>query len=289
MCYLHGMSARPQVKLSDASALLRSVRRFLRPLAHLLMAHGVNFPAFSNLAKGVFVDAAVHDFPDDGQVLTDSRVSLLSGVHRREVKRLRMENGQAAVPAAVSMGALIVARWCADPRFLDANHAPKSVPRLASKGGDVSFERLVASVSKDIRPRAVLDEWIRLGVALLDEGDHVHLAESAFIPASGTDEKAFYFGKNLHDHMAAAAHNILDGRPPFLERSVYYDDLSLESVADLRDLSRKLAMEALHEVNRRAIELQQRDANRDDAVERMTFGVYFFAESTRADRGGQNP
>jgi hypothetical protein len=274
------MSQRTQASLTDSTALQRAVQRVLRPLARLLMTHGVNFPAFSALAKGVFVDTAVHDFPEDGSALTDSRVSLLSGVHRREVKRLRLETSQSSPPPSVSMGGQIVARWCADPRFVDAKRLPKPIPRLASKGGDVSFERLVASVSKDIRPRAVLDEWIRLGVARLDDEDCVHLAESAFVPAQGTEEKLFYFGKNLHDHMAAAAHNLLDGRPPFLERSVYYDGLSPASVEALRDLSRQLAVGAMQEVNRRAMELQQQDMDRDDATERMTFGVYFYGEPT---------
>lgn len=276
------MPAQTQASLSGSAALLRAAQRVLRPLARLLMTHGVSFPVFSALAKGVFVDAAAHDFPDDGGPMTDSRVSLLSGVHRREVKRLRTENAQSAPPASVSLGGQIVARWCADPRFVDAQRLPKPLPRLASKGGDISFERLVASVSKDIRPRAVLDEWVRLGVAWVDEHDSVHLAESAFIPAHGAEEKAFYFGKNLHDHMAAATHNLLDGRPPFLERCVYYDGLSPASVESLRELSRQLAVAALQEVNRRAMDLQARDADRDDGHERMTFGVYFYNEPTRS-------
>ena len=275
------MLPKPQASLTDSSVLLRAVQRILRPLARLLMAHGVNFPGFAALAKGVFVDVAVHDFPGDDGALTDSRVSLLSGVHRREVKRLRLETPQSSPPPVVSLGGQIVAHWCADPRFLDAQRLPRPIPRLASQGGDVSFEKLVASVSKDIRPRAVLDEWLRLGVAHLDDEDCVHLAESAFVPAQGAEEKAFYFGKNLHDHMAAAAHNLLDGRPPLLERSVYYDELSPASVEALRELSRQLAVAAMQEVNRRAIELQQQDTGRDDANARMTFGVYFYDEPTR--------
>jgi hypothetical protein len=81
--------------------------------------------------------------------------------------------------------------------------------------------------------------------------------------------------------MAAAAHNLLDGRPPFLERCVYYDGLSPASVERLRELSRNLAVAALHEVNREALALQERDADRDDGHERMTFGVYFYNEPTR--------
>lgn len=276
------MDSLPRAFLSTPPALLLAVRRLLRPLARLLMSHGVNYPAFAELAKEVYVSSAAHDFPKDEATLTDSRVSLLSGVHRREVKRLRGETaGRGLPPPAVSLGGLIVARWCADTRYQDAQRRPKPLPRLASQGGEASFERLVEGVNKDIRPRAVLDEWLRLGVATLDDEDRVHLVEAAFVPARGMDEKAFYFGKNLHDHLAAAAHNLLDGQPPFLERSVHYDALSPASVEALRGLSRDLAVQAMQELNRHALALQQQDAERADATRRMTFGVYFYSRDER--------
>jgi hypothetical protein len=279
------MLTKTRVFLAPPPALLVAVRRVLRPLARLLMAHGIHFPAFSELAKGVFVDVAARDFPDDGSGLTDSRVCLLSGVHRREVKRLRAEAQQYQAPQSVSMGAQIVARWCAEAAYLDHQRRPKPLPRLFSQGGDASFERLVESVSKDIRPRAVLDEWLRLGVATLDDADCVHLAEAAFVPANGVEEKAFFFGKNLHDHLAAATHNLLDGKPAYLERCVYYDGLSEASVEKLRVLSREMAVAALQEINRQAMTLQQQDIEDEDADQRMTFGVYFYDESTRASGG----
>ncbi|PIV88659.1 MAG: hypothetical protein COW48_04760 [Hydrogenophilales bacterium CG17_big_fil_post_rev_8_21_14_2_50_63_12] len=271
-----------RASLVTSPALLQAVQRLLRPLARLLMAYGVNFVAFSNLAKGVFVDVAAREFHADDGVVTDSRVSLLSGVHRREVKRLREEMlYQMPPPPVVSLGAQVVSRWCAEAAFLDHQRRPLPLPRLASQGGDVSFERLVESVSKDIRPRAVLDEWLRLGAVTLDQDDQVHLVEHAFVPARGMEEKSFYLGKNIGDHLAAASHNLLDGQTPFLERSVYCDGLSPESAEQLRGLSRELAIDAMQAINRRALELQEADNGRANASQRMTFGVYYYAEDTR--------
>ncbi len=264
-----------RVSLIPPVSLLMAVRRVLKPLVRLLVAHGVGFPFFANLAKSVFVEVASRGVQGDDEKVTDSRVSLLSGVHRREVKRLRAEAVEPMVPSTVSLGATLVAHWCANPEFQDAQHRPRSLDRLASKGGEQSFEHLVASVSKDIRSRAVLDEWLSLGVARLDEHDRVHLLEPAFVPAQGFDEKAFYFGKGVHDHLAAAAHNLLGEHPPCLDRIAYYDGLSPESAAKLRDLARELSASAMLEVNRRALELQAVDAEREDANTRVTYGAYF--------------
>ena len=46
----------------------------------------------------------------------------------------------------------------------------------------------------------------------------------------------------------------------------------------LRALTRELAVSALQEVNRQALQLQQQDVDTAGADLRMTFGTYFFAE-----------
>ena len=272
-----------RVSLIPPASLILAAQRMLRPLVRLLMSHGVAYPYFTTLAKAVFVEVGAQDFPEKDGSTTDSRVSLLSGVHRREVKRLRNESADFGPPATVSMGAQVVALWCADARYLDADGRPMPLPRLARKGGDASFESLVASISKDIRSRAVLDEWINLGVARLDDEDRVCLADSAFIPAQGFDEKAFFLGKGISDHLAAASHNMLDQQPPFFDRMAYYDGLSRESIATLRALAKEQGMQALHEFNRKALALQAEDKNRVDANMRVTFGAYLYAETPKQD------
>jgi hypothetical protein len=250
-----------------------------------MLNHGITYPALSELLKGLYVEVARSEFTITGKAQTDSRISLLSGVHRKDVKRFRESPAAAGgeAPSAVSRGYQIVGTWIGSPDYLDKRKHPLPLPRLArnadSRNGP-SFEGLVESVSKDIRPRAVLDEWMRLGIVQIDEADCVRLNQEAFVPEKGFGEKAFYFGHNLHDHAAAAVQNMLGGVPAYLERSVHYDTLSASSVAELRALSEKAGMEAVLEVNRKAIKLAQHDAGNAAAGSRMTFGIYFYAEDT---------
>jgi hypothetical protein len=264
--------------------LIEALRRLLRPLIRLLISQQVPYTYLSGMLKSVFVEVASHDFPVKGKRQTDSRVSLLTGVHRKDVKRLRgEENSEFAPPPVVSLGAQLVARWTALPEYLDEEGKPRPLPRHGDEGAAASFEGLVRTVSTDIRPRVVLDEWLRLGIVRIDKQDCVALNVEAFVPEKGFDEKAYYFGRNLHDHLAACVHNLLGEPPPFLERSVYYDGLTPASVEELTELSKKLGTEALRTVNRRALALQHRDSKRSDARHRITFGVYFFrAKSSKA-------
>jgi hypothetical protein len=263
---------------------LREVlRHLLRPLVRLLVEQGVPFGELAELLKGVYVDVALRDFPLAEKQPTDSRVTLLTGVHRKDVKRLREQPRSAHDPPhTVALGALLVARWTGTAAFLDDEGRPRALPRHAVRRGP-SFESLVASVSKDIRARAVLDEWLRLGIVQLDRDDRVCLNAEAFVPARGIEEKLFYLGRNLHDHIATAVHNVAGRRPVFLERSVYYPNLTAASVSELAKLAARAGMEALQAVNRRGLELTRSDAGRNDATQRMNFGLYFYEAAVEPD------
>lgn len=259
------------------TALKSAVTTVLRPLVGLLMENGLTYPWLSGVLKSVFVDVADQEFSLPEKRQTDSRVTLLTGVHRKDVRRLR-QSGQVqdeGPPASVFLGAHLVAVWTSDERFLDLHGRPRPLSRLPREGAP-SFEKLVTSVSKDIRPRAVLDEWLRLGAVEVDDDDCVRLKTEAFIPSKGFDEKAYYLGRNVHDHIAAARHNVQGGDPPLLERSVYYEDLSPESVRELDELARREGTKVLQILNRRARELQATDRQAEDSDHRVNFGLYFY-------------
>jgi Family of unknown function (DUF6502) len=286
-CYIDAITRQliqmqtPQTPATTPSpALVLALRRVLRPMVKLMLARGITYPYLTDLLKALFVDVADKDFRLDEKPPTDSRVSLVSGVHRKEVNRLRQELATDAdiVPSVVSLGAQLVAVWLGSSQYLDENNRPKPLARFVSEGGDMSFEALVAGVNSDIRPRVVLDEWLRLGVVHYDEAHRVCLNVEAFIPVEGFDEKAYYFGHNLHDHAAAAAHNLIGVGKPFLERTVHYDALSENSVAALATQAGQVGMEALLAINKSAMVLEAGDASSSEPRQRMTFGIYFYAE-----------
>jgi len=272
-------------------ALVRALRHLLRPIVRLLLANHVTHPALSRLLKSVYVDVARSELAAAGERQTASRLSLHTGIHRKDLRVLLEElPADLPPPAAVSLGARLVRHWTSEPRFLDARGRPRALPRHATDSSQsASFEELVASLSTDIRPRAVLDEWLRLGIVEIDSRDRLRLCVEGFVPTRGFDEKAHYFGRNLHDHIAAAAHNLSGDTPPMLERSVYYAGLSASSVEELAGLSERLGMKTLRELNKRAAALQRRDAKLGDDGLRMNFGIYFFhSDRATADDAGES-
>ena len=271
---------------SPSPVLVQALRKVLRPLVRLMVLHGITLPYMIEMLKSLLVEVVDKDFRIGAKPATDSRISLLSGVHRKDVNRLRREESaqQERMPAAVSLGAQLVAQWLGNTLYADDLGKPKRLPRYVSEGGAVSFEALVSSINSDIRSRVVLDEWLRLGVVELDADRMVCLNTQAFIPAKGFDEKAFYFGHNLHDHAAAATHNILGNSPPFLDRSVHYMNLDKATIDRLAAQSKELGMQALLAVNKTAIESESVLESHASALHRMTFGIYFYAEPCEEDQ-----
>lgn len=262
-------------------SLMAAIKRLLRPLVRLLIAKGVGLAAIADILKEVYVDVAANEFPVSGKRQTDSRISILTGVHRKDVKRLREaadatpDDSSTRAPRSVGIGAQVVARWVGSPETSDDQGRPLPLPRQAGSPGAPSFDALVEGVSKDVRPRAVLDEWVRLGVATVDEDGRVNLNQAAFVPEKGFDEKAFYLGRNVHDHLAAATHNLLEDGNPTMERSVHYSDLTPASVEQLNKAAEREGMRALLAINRMALDLAAKDKDKEEATLRANFGLYF--------------
>lgn len=266
-----------------AAGVVSALRRIFRPLVRLLISRSISFPLASSLLRSAYIDVAVEEFPVEGKRQTDSRVTLLTGVHRKDVRRLRGQAEKGPRPSrSLSLGTQLIARWLTQKEYLDADGRPRPLPRAPRADDDHSFESLVRSLSKDIRPRVVLDEWLRLGLVRIDDEDRVCLESQGFIPARESEEMNYFFGRNLHDHVAAAVHNMLGSGAPLLERSVNYNNLSPEAVAELKALAGERGMEVLRELNARALELQRRDAGQSSASHRVNFGVYFYSEDQTA-------
>ena len=269
--------------------IANALKRVFRPFVKLMLANNLTYTFAIDVLKTLFVEVADQDFTIDNKRQTDSRISLMSGVHRKDVKRLRelQPNVEDVMPGNVSLGSQLIALWNANPAFVDADGLPRPLPRFASDNVGASFESMVRSLSTDIHPRAVLDEWLRLGVARLDEDNFVHLTTDMFIAQEGFDEKVYYFGHNLHDHASAAVSNVIGQRPSFFERCVHYDELSQQSLMAITDFAQKQGMKALRGVNKVADEAAASDKSSKNANMRMTYGIYFYSEAMQ-DNTEQN-
>lgn len=295
--------AMPQ-NITDIEALSApvslAIRKALRPLIRLLLHFDVTYPRLLNLLKVLYIEVAESELSGTKRP-SDSSITFKTGVHRKDVARLRGDSESlitvTTLASTASIGAQLVSEWLANPRYSrqppddqrqnrDAAPQPLALPLKPSNDGSPSFPELVTLVCKqDMRPRAVLDEWLRLGVVLVHDG-RVQLNVAAFAPQEGIDEKAFFFGRNIQDHIASGGSNLRGNSAPFFDRSVFYDELSESSIAELKEFSERLGSELLSVVNARAYKLQQTDALASPAPQHHRFNLGVFNYHTPTDAQG---
>ncbi|MEM8811010.1 MAG: DUF6502 family protein [Pseudomonadota bacterium] len=268
-------------------AFSKAIQGLLRPQVKALIAQGITAPALYRLIKQIYVEVAEQEFRLGDERPTDSRISMLTGVHRRDVRDFRDPDRSQRDEAEqkVTTIATVLGRWLADPETTDGDGRPLPLPRSAKDGP--SFEALVQSVSRDIRPRTVLDELVRQNLVEIDPKDsRVHVRTDAFLGPGDADQKVYFFAENVGDHIAAAVDNLLTEEPRFMERAVFYNRLRAESVDEIEDLARDLGTDLLVRLNRLANERQAEDMTVPEGTERFRFGVFFYREDESGSTNG---
>lgn len=254
-----------------------------QPLATWLVRSGVGFREFSEALKVVYLQAAQAELERTGGRQTDSALSLLSGLHRKDVRALLpgvlIPFGQAAAESGRPTPASeLVTLWLAE-------HDGRPLPLL---GASPSFEALAHAVSRDVGVRSLLEDLVRLGVAR-QEGEQISLVQQAFVPDAGRDEAARMVAGSASDHLSAAVHNLTagDGRS-HLEQSVFADGLTEASVRELEQLSNRLWRNVLTAIVKAAEPLEAADRARG-GTRRFRLGMYTFSGPMAPATDGTEP
>jgi Family of unknown function (DUF6502) len=277
------MSDSPKPAASTSERVLETAARILAPLVRLLIAKGVTFQMASELLKRVYVKMAQDQFTGDEES-TGTRLSLLTGLNRKEIRRLTSNESNEKQPISkTSYVAAVFAVWKTQRKWHDRDGKPKKLSRR-SDGRELSFDDLVRSVTTDHRPTALLDELLRLGFVDINSDDRITLREMPFLSAVELEDKLLPLGENLSDHLRAAVTNVLSESPRFLERSVYSDELSNSSADMLSILVEKQWQRVHDEVVNTAIKLETKDAlSKESTQTRIRVGMYFYSETTDKD------
>lgn len=255
-------------------------RQVLRPLVRVLLRNGMSFKAFAEIAKHVFVDVSLRELDIPGKKQTLSRVSILTGLSRKEVQQVvsRPQMAKEKSQERYNRAARVIAGWVRDRDFTDARGDPQA---LESDGTHGSFAQLVKRYGGDVPARAVLDELLRVGaIESLNDG-RVRLLARAYVPRTSDREKLDILGSDVAHLIATIDHNLQHGdTDPRFQRKVMYDNLPREAIAAFRALSGEHAQRLLEELDRW---LSAHDRDTNASVEgtgrrRAGVGIYYFEE-----------
>lgn len=255
--------------------MLAAALRILQPLVESLVREGVQHGTLSRELKPLFVDAARRVLAETGAKQTDSALTLMSGVHRKDLRAMAAaEDMQSGPPKALSPLTAVFTRWATDPAFRDPSGQVLALPKA---GPTPSFQSLAESVTRDVHHGSLLDSLLRLGVVNETEAGLVALSASGFVPQGNLRELLSLFSGNASDHLAAATVNLRLPQPKFLEHSVFADELSQASIAALHGEAVNLWSSVFKQFAIMASQRCEQDAGAENNNQRLRFGAYFYA------------
>jgi len=250
------------------ATLQKAVTRMLAPLVRVLLRHGVSHAEFASWAKQTYVEQAHSNFGIDGKKPTVSRLAIVTGINRKEVKRILDLPADVVPPVAKHNRAIRVVTGWLQPLPLIYGDA------------DSSFNKLVKRYGGDVPARAVLDELSRVGTVTEDKST-ITLASKGYVPHESEEAMLDLFATSARDLLTTLDHNVSGEGPSRLQMSVAYDDIGAEGLNTFRKLSSKKALALLQELDG---ELSQYDRTKNPQAGgtgryRTGLGVYLIEEA----------
>jgi len=258
----------------------------LEPIALLLLKSGITWREFADLAKVKFVQVATKEFGIRGRPTNASRVAILTGIDRRDVRKLRAVSSEPPVsaPGFMSKPTQLLDGWFHDPDFLTASGEPR---QLEVSEGEDSFAALVRRYTPGIPHVAMIKELRGVGaIEELPDG-RLRALKRNYIPRELTDNQIRLWGSVLEDVGTTLEHNLMrkpSERPRFERRAL---SLTVERRA-LPEFEAFLAAEGQAFLERIDDWLAAHQADNSGKVPalRLGVGVYQILSDVRPTRRG---
>jgi hypothetical protein len=241
------------------------------------------------LARRTYVDVAMSELAIPGKKQTVSRVSVLTGLTRKDVQRILKKEAplERDTGERYNRAARVLTGWIRDSEYTDSKGEPLTLPIEDPAKG---FNTLVRRYSGDIPARAVLDELVRVGAVERIANNRIRLLARAYIPSASQLDKLGILGTDVADLIHTIDHNLEKGSSdPRFQRKVMYDNLPKEIIEEFRALSAKQSQQLLEQLDAWLVK-RDRDASpttKGTGRVRAGIGVYYFEDRSEKDSTGQ--
>lgn len=259
-------------------ALSHAVMQLLQPLVRVLLRHGMAYDEFAELARRAYVNVAERDFALRGRKQTTSRISVITGLNRKEVARLQAllahEDGDAAgLSQAMNRAAKVVAGW----RHQHGAEAGETALLTPDE-----FAALVRRHSGDMPARAVLDELRHAGAVTVGEDGRYRLAPEGYGPKASDAERLTLLGEHAADLLGSIEHNLDHPKEEaWLQRRVFADHIPADHAEAVRAALKQHGLQTLAQARSTLTAHDGGDAPPAEGARRVVLGVYYYEQPAR--------
>jgi len=232
--------------------LIHTLRKVLKPLVRILFRAGVRFDEFIELLRGIYVEIVVEDAATEARRVTIGRISISTGVAKKDVERLVSNEDWLKIPKPTDGPALaaILHRWHTDSAFLGPYGVPLELP-LTGQGGR-NFVDLVGGSSIPIDPHSAFEQLLASGVIARSGDTHVKVLSRSYVMQKPLSPEVLeHFGKSMTNLASTIHFNMTpNSQTKRLERSVFPGEgLAEELISEFDAYVRERAHSMLSDVD----------------------------------------
>ena len=229
--------------------VISACRLMLGPIVRILIRNGLSWREFAEIGKEVYVDSARRDYGVQGRPTNVARVSMMTGLSRREVMRVRdVIEGQAAqdLPAPSRISTVLSA-WHLDSEFSDAHGIPAILPETGESG---SLESLLKRYAGDLPHGAFVKELLQLGI-IAKEDEKFRVLSRDYVRRASDPDMLDQAALAFKDHGTTLAFNVNADRtePPRFERMTTTRFLDRQHLNEFRQLLEQKGQAFLEELD----------------------------------------
>jgi len=258
-------------------AIQTTIIRILKPLVRILLRNGIAYGTFADISRKIFVDMGFEEARRRKQKMTVSNVSILTGINRKEVKRLKEALAFDTDNSLLKFNRIVrvIAGWQHDEDFLDKDHEPKD---LLLEGGNGSFTSLVRKYSGDMPVVAMLNALIDSGnIQVIDNGN-IQLINANYLPSTDSEKKINILGIDAAEFIEVIDHNINIKQPEdaWFQRKASNMTVSKDALAKLKQRINKKAQLLLEDID---ADFSENETNDDKKNCSVSFGIYYYQKN----------
>ena len=264
--------------------ILGALLLVMRPIARALLRAGIGYREFAEICKTAFVDVAGKDYGIRGRPTNVSRVAVMTGLTRKEVRRIRdktEEGDETGIVKLTPMGQ-VMHRWHTDADFLDDRGKPRN---LDFDKGDVSFATLVKRYGGDIPPGAMRTELKRVGAIEQTEDGALVAVKRGVIGTENHERLISGMAHVLYPAALTMAHNTQcdDASDRWIHLSASTDSVRRNDLARVRRVSVDRAAEFIESIDDflAAYETLYDAEETHDSDRAVGIGVFYFEEDKK--------
>lgn len=201
--------------MTGSKEKIKNLEKLFEPVADFLIGQGLKMQQALEALKVAMIYAAVNTLEKKKEKVTVSKISVMTGIHRRDVVRIYKVGNKKV--NEIDLISKIIGLWSYGGKYLNKKGKPRD---LIFDGNDSEFAELVYAVSSELKPSTILFEMQRANYVKVD-GNKVKLQNKAAVSNKDLEAGFHMLSDDIGDLITAVTKNLYTDTRQLHAKTIY--------------------------------------------------------------------